>query len=118
MRFTALILLLVIVATAATASALGRRRRSSTYNYEYSYSSVDYGDAQTDQELAQVEANYMAKHHSSWHVGRNLGGFEGCGWSGTIRNCATCVPGYGMTLTADAAVQDNYGRWYRVRVWR
>jgi hypothetical protein len=118
MRFTALILLLVIVATSATASALGRRRRSSTYNYEYSYSSVDYGDAQTDQELAQVEANYMAKHHSSWHVGRNLGGFEGCGWSGSIRNCATCVPGYGMTLTADAAAQDNYGRWYRVRVWR
>jgi len=118
MRFTALILLLVIVATSATASALGRRRRSSTYNYEYSYSSVDYGDAQTDQELAQVEANYMAKHHSSWHVGRNLGGFEGCGWSGSIRNCATCVPGYGMTLTADAASQDNYGRWYRVRVWR
>ena len=93
MRFTALILLFVIVATSATASALGRRRRSSTYNYGYSYSSVDYGDAQTDQELAQVEADYMAKHHSSWHVGRNLGGFEGCGWTGSIRNCATCVPG-------------------------
>ena len=40
-----------------------------------------WGDAKTDQEKCQAEADYMAKHNKLCHVGKCIGRFEGVGWS-------------------------------------
>ena len=78
-----------------------------------------WGDAKTDQEKCQAEANYMVKFNKLCHVGKCIGRFEGIGWSprGNPKP-NTCVPRYRMKLTGDAtSIMDN-GTVVRVRSWR
>ena len=76
-----------------------------------------WGDATTDQEKCQAEADYMIKYHKNCHVGPCIGRFEGMGYSvnGKIPN--TCVPNRKMKLTGDATARDG-NRVARVRSWR
>ena len=77
-----------------------------------------WGNAKTDQEKCQAEAQYMAKYNVKDHVGGVIGNFEGVGWS-TSPCPPTCTPKWWkrMTLTGDATVKGPYG-YYRVRSWR
>lgn len=86
----------------------------------YSWAPQDsiWGDAKTDQEKCQAEADYMAKYNKYYHVGKCIGHFEGIGYGGSHPNIATCKPSYKMQLTGDAVAQDKYGKWVRVRSWR
>ena len=104
-----LLLFVVLVESADARPRLLRRNRG--YSSGYTRVSIDYGDAKTDQEMAQKEAEYMARHRIFAHVGVNLGHYEGWGYGG--RNCSTCVPRGNLRLTADA-----YCDGFRVRVWR
>ena len=71
----------------------------------------------SDQARAQHKANLMASRGRLSHgIAPLCATFEGIGMGGS-RNCGTCTPRRGMTLTADAAAYGN-GRWYRVRGWR
>ena len=87
-----------------------------------SYSGTPYdsvwGNAQTDQEKCQAEADYMAKYNKYCHVGRCIGDFEGIGYGGSHPNLPTCKPSSNMHLTGDAVAIDKYGKWVRVRSWR
>ena len=76
-----------------------------------------WGDAITDQEKCQAEADYMIKYRKNCHVGPCIGRFEGMGYSvnGKIPN--TCVPNRKMKLTGDATARDG-NRVARVRSWR
>ncbi len=77
-----------------------------------------WGDAKTDQERCQAEANYMAKYRKFCHVGPCIGRFEGIGYGGKSPNLGTCTPRYKMRLTGDAVAQTSTGTWVRVRSWR
>jgi hypothetical protein len=77
-------------------------------------SSLNHG---SDQERCQKEADYMAQHGITGHVGGTIGRFEGVGY-GSSPNCNTCTPGSGMNCTGDASAQGRNGMWYRVRSWR
>ena len=76
-----------------------------------------WGEATTDQAKCQAEAAYMAAAGLAYHVGPNIGAFEGFGVGGSAA-CETCRPSWPATLTGDAASQATNGRWYRVRSWR
>jgi len=77
-----------------------------------------WGDAKTDQEKCQAEANYMAKFYKFCHVGPCVGRFEGIGWSRSGKMPGTCVPRYRMCLTGDATAKCDDGTVIRVRSWR
>lgn len=77
-----------------------------------------WGDAKTDQERCQAEANYMAKYYKFCHVGPCIGRFEGIGWSRSGNMPGTCVPKYRMCLTGDATATCEDGTVIRVRSWR
>tara|TARA_R100000234_G_scaffold91922_1_gene60097 strand:- start:1 stop:405 length:405 start_codon:yes stop_codon:yes gene_type:complete len=77
-----------------------------------------WGDAKTDQEKCQAEANYMAKFNKFCHVGPCIGRFEGIGWSRSGNMPGTCVPRYRMCLTGDATATCENGTVIRVRSWR
>lgn len=77
-----------------------------------------WGDAKTDQEKCQAEANYMAKFNKFCHVGPCIGRFEGIGWSRSGNMPGTCVPKYRMCLTGDATATCEDGTVIRVRSWR
>ena len=77
-----------------------------------------WGDAKTDQEKCQAEANYMAKFNKFCHVGPCIGRFEGIGWSRSGNMPGTCVPRYRMCLTGDATATCEDGTVIRVRSWR
>ena len=77
-----------------------------------------WGNATTDQERCQAEAEYMAKHRKLCHVGPCIGRFEGIGWSRTCALPSTCTPSSKMRLTGDAVVATQYGLYIRVRSWR
>ena len=77
-----------------------------------------WGDAKTDQEKCQAEANYMAKFYKFCHVGPCVGRFEGIGWSRSGKMPGTCTPRYRMCLTGDATATCDDGTVIRVRSWR
>ena len=77
-----------------------------------------WGDAKTDQERCQAEANYMAKFNKFCHVGPCIGRFEGIGRSRSGGMPGTCVPRYRMRLTGDATATCENGTVIRVRSWR
>lgn len=77
-----------------------------------------WGNAQTDQEKCQAEAEYMAKYNKLCHVGPCIGNFEGIGWSRSCPTPNTCVPSKRMRLTGDAIVLTESGLYIRVRSWR
>jgi len=77
-----------------------------------------WGNAKTDQERCQAEADYMAKNRKFYHVGPCIGRFEGIGYGSKTPNVPTCTPKYKMTLTGDATAQTASGTWVRVRSWR
>ena len=76
-----------------------------------------WGNAKTDQEKCQAEAEYMANNDARYHVGSTIAKFEGIGWS-TNSTPSTCTPRRSMKLTGDATVQGSNGIYYRVRSWR
>ncbi len=77
-----------------------------------------WGNAQTDQEKCQAEADYMVRYSKYCHVGKCIGDFEGIGYGGSHPNISTCKPSSKMQLTGDAVAIDKYGKWVRVRAWR
>ena len=77
-----------------------------------------WGDAKTDQEKCQAEADYMAKFNKFCHVGPCIGRFEGIGWSRSGKMPGTCTPRYRMCLTGDATATCDDGTVIRVRSWR
>ncbi|NBX98075.1 hypothetical protein EB118_18705 [bacterium] len=81
------------------------------------YPNYKYVSLTTDQQKCEYEANYMAAHNISTHVGSVIGNFEGVG-VGNKPNCNTCVPQVNMRLTGDYSAQGKNGKWYRVRSWR
>ncbi len=78
-----------------------------------------WGDATTDQERCQAEADFMAKHRWLEHVGPTIGRREGIGW-GYCENPRTCTPGRltGLRETGDATAKTEDGLTVRVRSWR
>lgn len=110
--------LLAVVLMVGVAEA--RPRRGYTYNapqqmtHSYTGGHMDSG---SDQDRCQQEADYMAAHGISGHVGSCIGSFEGCG-CGPTPDCGTCTPSRPMGLTGDACAQGRNGLWYRVRSWR
>ena len=112
-----MILAFLVFAALIPAQASARRRwRRSRVSVVYSVVDV-WGDAQDDQGRCEAEAAYMAANYAYYHVGRNIGNFEGWGTS-SQPDCATCTPSYQMTLTGDASAQAANGQWFRVRSWR
>lgn len=111
--------LVMVVLMVGVAEA--RPRRGYTYSapqqmtYSYTGGHMDAGGS--DQDRCQQEADYMAAHGITGHVGSCIGRFEGVGF-GSSPNCNTCTPGGGMGLTGDACAQGRNGMWYRVRSWR
>jgi len=103
--------LVVVLLVSGVAEARPRR----TYTYTNSHSSASFSGS--DQERCQQEADYMAAHGISGHVGSCIGSFEGVGY-GSSPNCNTCTPGSNMRLTGDASARGRNGMWYRVRSWR
>jgi len=77
-----------------------------------------WGDAKTDQERCQAEADYMVKYRQFRHVGPCIGRFEGIGYGGRSPKLGTCTPKYKMRLSGDAVAQTAKGTWVRVRSWR
>jgi hypothetical protein len=77
-----------------------------------------WGNAKTDQERCEKEAEYMAKYRAFYHVGPCIGRFEGIGYGGSHPKISTCTPHYNMRLTGDASAQCENGQWVRVRSWR
>jgi|1_EtaG_2_1085319.scaffolds.fasta_scaffold65367_2 hypothetical protein len=118
MKYLLSLLGVLFLFAAVTPETQARRRwfRQRSTSYAYTYVNV-WGVAANDQERCVAEANYMAANYAYYHVGANIGNFEGWG-VGSTPSCGTCVPGYGMTLTGDAACQASNGQWFRVRSWR
>lgn len=108
----------LVVVALMSGDAYARPRRSYTYSTptvtSYTTSHLNHG---SDQERCQAEADYMAQHGITGHVGSCIGRFEGVGY-GHSPNCNTCTPGSNMGLTGDASAQGRNGLWYRVRSWR
>lgn len=109
MKFLLPLVLALLVASTAQA-----RPRQYTYTNSHSSSQMSSG---SDQDRCQAEADYMASHGISGHVGSCIGSFEGVGY-GSSPNCNTCTPSRGMRLTGDASARGRNGIWYRVRSWR
>lgn len=84
------------------------------------YGNNIWGNAKTDQERCQAEADYMATHRAFRHVGPCIGKFEGIGYGSRNPNLGTCRPhpNRRMRLTGDARAQCSDGTWVRVRSWR
>lgn len=101
---------------AGVAHARPRRTYSAPSQPSYTYASSHLSSG-GDQERCQAEADYMAAHGITGHVGSCIGSFEGVGY-GSSPNCNTCTPGGSMRLTGDASAQGRNGMWYRVRSWR
>lgn len=80
---------------------------------------IIWGDATTDQERCQAEADFMANHYFLAHVGPTIGRCEGIGWSRDGKP-TTCRPPRmrGFRLTGDATATTNDGLTIRVRSWR
>lgn len=116
MKRISLALLLLLIMTTPVFARWRRRFRRTYYPVTYS-SPVDYSGCETDQQMCEREAEYQAANYAYYHVGVNIGAFEGWG-TGPTATCGTCVPGYGMTLTGDASCQAANGQWFRVRSWR
>ena len=78
-----------------------------------------WGDATTDQQRCQAEADFMAKHRWLGHVGPTIGRHEGVGW-GYCSRPSTCVPDKRRRyrLTGDATAVTEDGLTVRVRSWR
>lgn len=115
MRFVLPALLVCFVAVEVQARprwSYGSAPQQMTYSYTGGHMASG-----SDQERCQQEADYMAAHGISGHVGSTIGRFEGVGY-GSSPNCNTCTPGGGMTLTGDASARGRNGMWYRVRSWR
>jgi len=91
---------------------------TATTTFAISKTNPIWGNAKTDQEKCQAEANYMAANYAFYHVGPCIGRFEGIGYNGTHPKISTCIPNYAMRLTGDASAQCPNGRWVRVRSWR
>jgi hypothetical protein len=106
-----------LFAVGVTLPAEARRRWRRRSYYTHSAPINVWGDATTDQERCEREAAYQAANYAYYHVGANIGNFEGWG-CGASADCGTCTPGYGMTLTGDASCQASNGQWFRVRSWR
>lgn len=113
MRYVFAVLSVLVVAGVAEA----RPRRGYSYAPQGMTYSYAVGHGGSDQERCQQEADYMAAHGITGHVGSTIGRFEGVGYGGSP-NCNTCTPGGGMSLTGDASAQGRNGMWYRVRSWR
>ena len=77
-----------------------------------------WGDAKTDQEKCQAEANYMAKFNKFCHVGPCIGRFEGIGWNRSGGTPGTCVPFRKGRPEKDATSKCENGTVIRVRSWR
>ncbi|WP_197169282.1 hypothetical protein [Novipirellula galeiformis] len=79
------------------------------------------------QAVAQMRANYMAKHDMRNHPPQSAGSwssvgkFEGVGWHSSVtvshEVVPTCTPSRGMTLVGDAVARGPNGT-YRCRIWR
>ena len=107
---------IVLCVVASVAEARPRRTYNTTPTKTYSYTSGVESHG-SDQERCQSEANSMAQHGISGHVGGVIGRFEGVGF-GHSPNCNTCTPSSPMNCTGDACAQGRNGMWYRVRSWR
>ena len=78
-----------------------------------------WGDATTDQQRCQAEADFMAKHRFFAHVGPTIGKYEGVGWGRCDKPC-TCKPDRSKKyrVTGDAFSKTEDGITVRVRSWR
>lgn len=78
-----------------------------------------WGDATTDQQRCQAEANWCAEHNWLAHAGPTIGKYEGMGW-GYCDKPSTCEPERKrrMKLTGDATAVTKDGLTIRVRSWR
>ena len=121
MRFVLSLILVVLMSSPAFAIRRWRRARSYRTNYTSGStgyaSAVDYSGCENDQQRCEREAAYMAANYAYYHVGSQLGFWEGWGY-GSSPNCATCTPPANMTCTGDASVQASNGQWFRVRCFR
>lgn len=77
-----------------------------------------WGDAATDQQRCQAEADFMAKYRFFAHVGPTIGRYEGVGWGRCDKPC-TCKPNAkGLKVTGDAFAKTQDGVTIRVTSWR
>lgn len=78
-----------------------------------------WGDATTDQQRCQAEADFMAKHRFFAHVGPTIGKYEGVGWGRCDKPC-TCKPDRSKKyrVTGDAFAKTKDGVTIRVTSWR
>lgn len=78
-----------------------------------------WGEAASDQQRCQAEANFMAKHRWFAHCGPTIGRFEGVGW-GYCDKPVTCEPdpSKGYKITGEAYAKTKDGITVRVRSWR
>jgi hypothetical protein len=77
-----------------------------------------WGDATTDQQRCQAEADFMAKYRFFAHVGPTIGRYEGVGWGRCDKPC-TCKPdAKGLKVTGDAFAKTKDGVTIRVTSWR
>lgn len=78
-----------------------------------------WGDAATDQQRCQAEANFMAEHNWLTHAGPTIGRFEGVGY-GRCSMPSTCIPhrSLGLRKTGDATAKTEDGITVRVTSWR
>lgn len=108
---------IALVQEDASAWRLFRRRTTTTTscpNGQCRPASLSGNDQQRCQQKAQIMASRRVMSHG---VAPIVGTFEGIGM-GSSRNCGTCTPRRGMTLTGDGAAQASNGTWYRCRSWR
>ena len=77
-----------------------------------------WGDATTDQQRCQAEADFMAKYRFFAHVGPTIGRYEGVGW-GRCDKPSTCKPSSkGLKVSGDAFAKTKDGVTIRVTSWR
>ena len=77
-----------------------------------------WGDATTDQQRCQAEADFRAKYRFFAHVGPTIGRYEGVGWGRCDKPC-TCKPdAKGLKVTGDAFAKTKDGVTIRVTSWR
>ena len=77
-----------------------------------------WGDATTDQQRCQAEADFMAKHRWFDHAGPTIGKYEGIGY-GRCDKPSTCKPNAkGLKVTGDAFAKTKDGVTIRVTSWR
>ncbi len=78
-----------------------------------------WGNATTDQQRCQAEANWMAKHRWFAHAGPTIGKYEGIGY-GRCEKPSTCTPPRDLKLhlSGEAYAKTKDGITVRVRSWR